>query len=199
MAFCPPNSTALVPGHCVCDTGFTPSNDLCGTCSALGSSTGEDRLMFLLFFLVRITNQLYVDGDSAAPNITNLTDNACIKWFGTGSVVSNRGRYCVCKSTAYFVSSTSNCRKRVHCFSLCRFVHCHRSILPATLGFLINAETEDIKGPCNCPENSKSTASVSVFISSSLAFITSHHSIGYPKQMLVQSGLSCHCEQPNLR
>ena len=122
VAFCPPNSTALLSRRCECDVGFTARNDRCGTYLSIGE---PHALVRLSFPLVRITELVYVDADPSAPNITGLTEGACSKWFGTGSTVSSRGLYCTCKNSSYFVSSTSNCRKKRHCFpstfdSLCR-------------------------------------------------------------------------------
>ncbi|CAF3487239.1 unnamed protein product [Rotaria sp. Silwood1] len=105
--FCPPNSVTGLSQMCECTIGYTRNNNKC----------------------VPKTNQLYIDNDPMAPNITSLTLTDCIKLFGTGSTISNYGSYCICKPYAFAINSNS---------------HCH---------FLINQNSSDLKGSNDCPAN----------------------------------------------
>lgn len=58
-----------------------------------------------------MTAQVYVDDDPATPNITGITETACVKFFGLAAMKSTNGDYCVCRENAYPVNSNTYCRK----------------------------------------------------------------------------------------
>ncbi|UJR32135.1 hypothetical protein I4U23_019603 [Adineta vaga] len=107
--YCPPHSSTGTGQSCVCDTGFIKDGNKCAP----------------------ITTRVYSDDDSTAPSIDGLNDAGCRLWFGTGAMLSTKGRYCICKSAAYAVFENT---------------YCH---------FLIDEMTADIKGVRTCPANTE--------------------------------------------